>query len=117
MFRRTGKKPRSGARWGADWNLCFPALGWSQAALRLLGTGVVLEVSELTLRFIPAVLRPSMGFLTSFGMTREREWAQAAWLLPRPLLQRQWRFEGIRRRRQLLIPKPPFPTRPFGRPH
>jgi hypothetical protein len=55
-----------------------------------------------------------MGFLTSFGMTREKEWAQAAWRLPRLLLQRQWRFELIRRREQKVIPKQRFRTRLSG---
>jgi|SRR6267143_34410 hypothetical protein len=114
MFPRTRKKPRSGARWGAAWNLCFPALGWSQAVLRLLWIRLVREVSEWKLRFMPAVLRPTMGFLTSFGMTREKEWAQAAWRLPRLLLQRQWRFELIRRREQKVIPKQRFRTRLSG---
>ena len=114
MLPRTRKKLRSGARWGAGWNLCFRALGWSQLALRLLWIRVVREVSELKLRFMPAVLRPTMGFLTSFGMTWEREWAQAAWLLRRPLLQRQCRFEVIRRRGRQVIPEPRFSTRVCG---
>src|SRR5438309_2560611 len=110
MFPRTRKRPRSGARWGAAWNLCFLALGWSQAVPRLLWIRLVWEVSELKLRFMPAVLRPALGFLTSFGMTWERGWAQAAWRLRRLLLPRQWRFEVIRRRGRRVIPKQRFRT-------
>src|SRR5258708_29405760 len=114
MFPRTRKKPRSGARWGAGWNLCFPALAWSQVVLRLLWMRVVLEVSELKLRFLPALLRRTMGFLTSFGRTWEREWAPAAWLLGRLLLQRQGSFAAIRRRGRQVIPKQRFRTRLSG---
>jgi len=75
---------------------------------------VVVEVSELKLRFMAALRRRTMGFLTSFGMAGEREWAQAAGLLGRLLLQRQWRFEVIRRRGRQVIPQQRFRTRPSG---
>jgi hypothetical protein len=112
MLRKTGKKLRSGARWGAGWNLCFPALGWLQVVLRLLWIRGVREVSELKLRFMPAVLRPTMGFRTSFGTTGEKERAQAVELLPR-LLRQRW-FEVIRRRGRQVIPKQRFRTKRSG---
>jgi hypothetical protein len=49
-----------------------------------------------------------MAFLTSFGMTGEREWAGAAGLL-RKLLRQRW-FELIRKRGRQVIPKQRFRT-------